>query len=80
MNKRKTKYRTDFSLPKNNFFVGIGSVLNIAGAYFDYNYSKSEKESDFKAMHSDWQNVGNDFKKSLDKWEKDNKDKLCLNF
>ena len=80
MNKKKANYRTDFLLPKNNFLVGLGSVLNIAGAYFNYNYSKSEKDADYKAMYSDWKNVGEDFKVSKEKFEKDNKDKLCLNF
>lgn len=45
MKKRKTIFKTDFLLPKNNFFVGLGSVLNIAGSYFDYNYSKSADRS-----------------------------------
>lgn len=80
MNKKRVKYRTDFLLPRNNFLIGLGSALNIAGAYFDYNYSKSEKEADFKAIASDWQNVGDDFRKSKEEFEKDNKDKLCLNF
>ncbi|WP_041779660.1 hypothetical protein [Belliella baltica] len=80
MSKKKEKYRTDFLLPRNNFLVGMGSVLNIAGSYFDYNYSKSEKEADFKAMVSDWQNVGNDFRQSNEKFEKENKAKLCLDF
>lgn len=66
MNKKRAKYRTYFLLPRNSFLVGLGSVLNVAGAYFDYNYSKSEKEADFKAMASDWQNIGDDF--SLAKW------------
>lgn len=79
MNKKREKYRTDFLLPKNNFFVGLGSVLNIAGSYFEYNYSKSEKEADCKAIYSDWQNVGDDFRKSKEKFERDNKGKLCLN-
>ena len=80
MNKKKANYRTDVWLPKNNFLVGLGSVLNIAGAYFNYNYSKSEKDADYKAMYSDWKNVGEDFKVSKKKNKKDNKDKLCLNF
>lgn len=80
MKKKKETYRTDFLLPKNNFLVGLGSVLNIAGAYFTYNYSKSENEADLKAIYSDWKNIGDDFKKSKQKFEKDNKDKLCLNF
>ena len=31
---------TTFLLPKNNFWVGLGSVFNIFGKYFAYNYSK----------------------------------------
>ncbi|WP_456314687.1 hypothetical protein [Pseudomonas shirazensis] len=80
MKKRKIIYRSSFLLPNNNFIVGLGSVLNIAGNYFDYDVSKTENEADLKALHSDWQNVGNDIKKSKEKFEKDNKDKLCLNF
>lgn len=80
MNKKKAKYRTDFLLPKNNFLVGLGSVLNIAGAYFTYNNSKSEKEADSKALYSDWKKIGNDFRLSKRKFEKENKGKLYLNF
>ena len=68
----KTKYRTTFLLPKNNFWVGFGSVLNIAGSYFDYNYSNSDVDADKKALFSDWFMVGEDFKKSKEKFEKDN--------
>jgi hypothetical protein len=71
--------KTTFLLPKNDFWVGIGSVFNIAGNYFEYNYSNTEQEADKKALLSDWQNVGKDMKKSVKKFEKENKDKLCLN-
>lgn len=70
MKKRKTIFKTDFLLPKNNFFVGLGSVLNIAGSYFDYNYSKSAAEADRKALVSDWANVGDDFKSAKEVFEK----------
>ncbi len=76
---KKVNYRLSFLLPKNNFLVGLGSVLNISGAYFKYNYSKSEEQADFKAIYSDWENIGEDFKLSKEKFEKDNSDKLCLN-
>ncbi|MDW5291030.1 hypothetical protein [Formosa sp. PL04] len=78
MKKRKVKYRTDFLLPKNNFLVGLGSVLNIAGSYFDYNYSKSDDEADRKALRSDWMNVGDDFKSAKKSFKKENHNKLCL--
>lgn len=78
MKKRKTEYKTDFLLPKNDFLVGLGSVLNIAGSYFDYNYSKSAVDADKKALISDWMNVGDDFKSSKKIFEKENSKKLSL--
>lgn len=75
----KKKYTTDFLLPKNNFWVGFGSVLNIAGSYFDYNYSNSDAEADSKALFSDWINIGNDIKVAKVKFEKIYSDKLFLN-
>ncbi len=78
MKKRTIKYKTDYLLPKNNFLVGMGSILNLAGSYFEYNYSKSEKEADLKALISDWNNTGNDIKKAKESFEFDNRQKLCL--
>jgi hypothetical protein len=75
MNKRNIKNRTSFLLQKNDFLVGIGSVLNISGSYFEYNYSKSDKEADYKAIYSDWYNVGIDIRNSNNKFEEVNKDK-----
>lgn len=45
--------------------VGMGSVLNLMGNYFEYNYSKSDFAADNKALISDWLNVGNDFQMVL---------------
>ncbi|CAM1346821.1 hypothetical protein [Tenacibaculum insulae] len=78
--KKRTKVhrRTTRLLPKNNFMVGLGSVLNIAGSYFDYNYSKSDAEADRKALNSDWMSVGEDFKTAKKAFENKNSNKLCL--
>jgi len=78
MKNRNQKFVTDFLLPKNNFWVGMGSVLNLAGDYFEYNYSKSEADADNRALHSDWYNVGEDIKEAKLKFEKYNQKKLCL--
>lgn len=80
MNKRRTKYRTDFLLPKNNFIVGLGSVLNIAGSYFEYRTSKTNTEADLKALYSDWENVGEDFREAEREFRKINSDKLSSSF
>ena len=57
--------KTTFLLPKNNFWIGLGTVLNLFGLYFIYNYSETSEEADTQAMICDWVMVGNDFKKVL---------------
>jgi hypothetical protein len=74
----KIKFTTK-SLLKNNFFIGLGNVLNLSGSYFNYNnYLKSENISDFNSINSDWQAIGNDIKESKIKFHKNNK--LDFNF
>lgn len=63
------KNRTDFLLPRNSFLIGLGSVLNLFGSYFEYNYSESDQEADTKATKSDWEVVGQDMKDAVDKIE-----------
>ncbi len=63
MKKIKIKARepkTTFLLPRKNFLVGIGSVLNIRGQYFDYDTSSSGREADARALKSDWEMIGKD--------------------
>lgn len=75
---KKKKFSTSFLLPKNDFFIGMGSVLNIGGNYFEYNTSKSEEEADKKALFSDWWNVGNDIDSILKNTLKENNsEKTC---
>ncbi|MRI63687.1 hypothetical protein EDM00_06750 [Ornithobacterium rhinotracheale] len=62
---RLKKIKTTFLLPKKNFLVGMGSIINIFGSYFSYNYSKTPNEVDQKAISCDWKMVGLDFKNSL---------------
>lgn len=67
---RKTrKYRTDFLFTRPNFLVGVGSVLNIAGNYFDFKYSSSDKEADTKAILSDWGVIGEDIQIAKDEYD-----------
>lgn len=72
------RYSTDYLLPMNNFWVGMGSILNLAGNYFEYNYSKSDNEADLKALTSDWENVGEDIRKSKRSFESENKYELFI--
>jgi hypothetical protein len=57
--------RTDFLLPKRDFWTGASSVFNIFGEENKFNTSKSGEEADLKALKSDWEMIGEDFKQTL---------------
>jgi hypothetical protein len=54
------KFKSDFLFPTPSFLIGAGSVLNIAGNYFVFNYSPSDVDADVKALMSDWGVIGED--------------------
>lgn len=76
---RKNMYQTDF-LTANSFVIGMGSVFNLAGNYFDFNYSSSPEEADEIAIASDWHIVGEDIKQAISESEKGNHKQLVLPF
>ncbi len=59
------KYRSDFLFSKPTFLGGMGSVLNIQGQYYDFNYSESEMGADHRALSNDWGMVGEDINSTL---------------
>lgn len=63
--KETCPYCTSFLFPKTNYLIGAGSIFNIAGNYFDFNYSKSEREADLRALQCDWEMVGSDFNQAI---------------
>jgi hypothetical protein len=64
--RQRKKLRSDFLFPSTGYLVGMGSVINIFGKYYLFNYSHSEGEADTKALMSDWINVGKDIEESID--------------
>lgn len=60
------KFKTNQMFPSTRFLTGMGSVLNISGNYFDFNYSRDEQEADAAAIASDWGMIGQDLKSVLD--------------
>jgi hypothetical protein len=48
-----------------NFVIGMGSIFNVAGSYFDYNYSNSGMIADKKAIVRDWEVVGSELKNAI---------------
>lgn len=61
----KKSFQTDFLFTRPSFLIGFGNIFNIAGNYFPFNYSQNAPEADYKAIKSDWDNVGNDISNSI---------------
>ncbi len=64
--KRKTISSSSRLYSKPSFLIGLGSILNIAGNYFDYNYSESEMDADNNAIENDWKLIGQDLKNAFE--------------
>lgn len=67
MKKVKLQMRM-YKFVKPSFFSGIGSVLNLAGNY--YNIAITSPEEDAKAIESDWSVVGYEILDAKSKLEK----------
>lgn len=66
---KRKKFRTDFLFPESSVVIGMGSVLNISGRYYDFNYSATEEEADRKAIASDWGMVGQDIEAKIEQMD-----------
>jgi len=66
MNRTK-EFRTNVLFPRSSFLLGVGSVMNISGNYFGFNYSESTIDADSKAIESDWGMVGKDVELAIKK-------------
>lgn len=62
--KRLNIFRSNFLFPTTNFVVGMGSIANVAGNYYNFNSYSSQEEADGKAILSDWGSVGVDIKRA----------------
>ena len=56
-----------FSEP--SFFEGLGRLFDWGSTLNNYNISESEEESDYKALASDWANIGEDMRMAVSKYE-----------
>jgi hypothetical protein len=61
------RYKTNILFPRTSTIVGMGSLLNIGGNYFEFNYSKSGEDADAKAFESDWAMIGQDIEDAINK-------------
>ena len=63
---KKAKYKTNILFERASFLKGMGSVFNISGNYYEFDYSESALIADAKAIKSDWDVIGQDIKDAAD--------------
>ena len=56
---------TDFLFTTPSFLTGAGSVINLAGSFYDFNSSLSSDVADRLAIKMDFNIVGDDLKMSI---------------
>lgn len=66
------KYKTDILFSRTNTVIGMGSVFNLAGRYFEFSNFRLGQKSDYLALRSDWEMVGNDIRSIIRKNPKQN--------
>jgi len=73
--KKQKRYTTGFLFSTPSFLSGAGTVINLAGNYYEFNSSDSGFEADEKAIENDFRMIGQDI---CDVIEKINEDKKVL--
>ena len=58
-----------FALP--SLSEGVGSIVDVAGSFHNYNESMTPQEADAKALRSDWEAIGIDFSAALDEFHQE---------
>jgi hypothetical protein len=70
---KKKRYVTDFLSSTPSFLSGAGTVINLAGNYYEFNVSNSGFEADRKAIENDFRMVGQDICDVIEKIREDKK-------
>ena len=58
-----------FLFARPSFVEGVARVMDLGSTMQIYNESKTAKNADFLAIKKDWQAVGDDIKKAINKYE-----------
>ena len=58
--KKQRRYATGFLFSTPSFLSGAGTVINLAGNFYEFNSSESGFEADEKAIENDFRMIGQD--------------------
>ena len=67
MGRSKTSSYTDFLFARPSFLEGLARVVDFFGVLQEYNTSSTPESADLRAMRADWEAVGADLWKVLER-------------
>lgn len=67
---------SDFLFAKPSFISGIARLFDFAGTLNTYNESPDEETADIRAFQEDWKAIGDDMRKVLLAYRKDQECKV----
>lgn len=71
-------WRQQFSLcARPSFVEGVARLVDFTGLLNTYNTSSSPEEADYRAMLSDLEAVGQDFRAAIDQFKRDYKREIA---
>lgn len=71
--KKQRRYSTDFLFSTPTLLSGAGTVINLAGNFYEFNTSERDFEADEKAIENDFRMVGQDIYDMIEKIKEDKK-------
>jgi hypothetical protein len=71
--KKQRRYSTDFLFSTPSLLSGAGTVINLAGNFYEFNTSERGFEADEKAIENDFRMVGQDIYEMIEKIKEDKK-------
>lgn len=71
--KKQKRYTTGFLFSTPSFLSGAGTVINLAGNFYEFNSSDSGFEADEMAIQNDFRMVGQDICDVIEKIKEDKK-------
>jgi hypothetical protein len=71
--KKQKRYTSGFLFSSPSFLSGAGTVINLAGNFYEFNSFDSGFEADEKAIENDFRMIGQDICDVIEKIKEDKK-------
>ena len=67
---------TDFLYARPSFIEGMARIMDVTGSLNEYNHAQDGQEADTIAIWSDWAMIGQDMRRVIGVYRRENSDTL----